>query len=261
MGNNKLIREAKKKNPLFLLGSGPSLNSCNITKLKNCYTMAFNRSYIAFKDWGFEPTYFAGLDLVVNRDNKDAFRNLIDHSSIKRFFFPKNEFSEANFKSEKTSLIDTDGSNPSHPDLNFDDKLTVANSGLFGLQIALGLLGFKEVYLLGCDANYTEVVKGVDIVDGVYKSSSNQDNNHFRKDYYGKGTTYNKPCAQEWHYSAWKAFYEFNIKDNQDGYRVYNCSKTGKLTFFEFKDFDEIEKNIRKYENTWLSSLYQSLHL
>ena len=91
--NNRLLssnfllrREKRKEKPLFILGSGPSLSSCDITKLKKCYTMSFNRSYIAFDDWGFEPTYFAGLDHVVNNDNKEEYRNLIDNSNINRFF-------------------------------------------------------------------------------------------------------------------------------------------------------------------------------
>lgn len=248
MRNFKLISEAQKEKPLFILGSGPSLNSCDITKLKNCYTMSFNRSYIAFDDWGFEPTYFAGLDLVVNKDNKDAFRNLIQTSSIKQFFFPMNEISNEYFKSRKTSLIETDGSDPAHPDLNFNGKLKVANSGLFGLQIAIGLLGFNEIYLLGCDANYKEIVPGIKVVKGQYKSVSDSDSNHFRTDYYGKGTTYNKPCAQEWHYSAWKAFFNINLRSKQGEIKVFNCSKISKLTFFAYKDFNEITKNIKEYE-------------
>ncbi|MBP8689284.1 DUF115 domain-containing protein [Patescibacteria group bacterium] len=243
-----LKKEESKASPLFILASGPSLRDCNVKKLKNCYTMAFNRSYIAFNDWGFEPTYFAGLDLVVNQDNKDEFRNLIFHSSIKRFFFPDNDFSRKNFHSRKTTLIRTNGRNPLHPDLDFEKELTVANSGLFGLQIAIGLLGFKEIYLLGCDANYKEHVPGVNIINGLYKSGENKDINHFREDYYGKGTTYNKPCSDLWHYKAWKAFFREQIKQRQNEIKIYNCSPISRLTFFEYKDFKEIEKSIKKYQ-------------
>ena len=44
-----------------------------------------------------------------------------------------------------------------------------------------------------------------------------------------------------------KAFYEQVIKNNKSGFKVYNCSKTGKLTFFEYKDIDDVLKNIKKY--------------
>ncbi len=240
--NARLSKESPKDRPLFLIGSGPSLKDCDLTKLKGCYTMSFNRSYIAFEDWGFEPTYFAGLDHVVNKDNKEEFKKLIKSSKIKRFFFPKDDTADKNFVSDKTSIIINTPDFPLDTTIDFNHILKTSNSGLFGLQIAIGLLGFKEVYLLGCDANYTEEVKGVEIVDSKYVSTEDSDNNHFRKDYYGKGTTYNKPWSAVHHLPAWKAFYENNIKDNNLGFKVYNCSKTGKLTFFPFADFSEVVK-------------------
>jgi len=242
-----LKREMKKEKPLFILASGPSLKDCDVTKLKDCYTMSFNRSYIAFEDWGFEPTYFAGLDHVVNADNREEYRKLIDSSDIQRFFFSKDKSTEEYLSSKKTSIVEIEEGDPTHPNLNFNGKLTVSNSGLFGLQVAIGLLHFREIYLLGCDANYQETVKGVKFVNGVYVSQSDSDPNHFRKDYYGTGRTYNKPGSLIWHLPAWKWFWKTFVKNN-DEIKVYNCSKTGKLTFFEFKDFEEIAKNISQYE-------------
>jgi len=202
--------------------------------------MAFNRSYIAFDDWGFEPTYFVGLDHVVNNDNKANYRALIDHSRIERFFFSKDPMSITHLTSDKTTLIDIDETDPLHPGLDFSSPLKVSNSGLFGLQVALGLLAFKEVYLLGCDANYAEVVEGVDTIDGKYVSHEDRDCNHFREDYYGKGTTYNKPENLTFHLPAWRAFFEAHLDNNRCGYRVFNCSRSGNLTFFPFADFDEV---------------------
>jgi len=248
LSNNIWLKREKIKNkPLFILASGPSLKDCDVSKLKNCYTMSFNRSYIAFDDWGFQPTYFAGLDHVVNKDNKDEYRKLIDASNIKRFFFSKDEVSKKYLSSKRTSLVEVEEGDPVHPNLNFKGKLTVSNSGLFGLQVALKLLNFEEVYLLGCDANYQESVKGVKVVEGMYVSQSDTDPNHFRKDYYGTGKTYNKPGNLKWHLPAWKWFWKNYIRDNNK-VRVYNCSKIGNLKFFDFMDFDEIIKNINKYE-------------
>ena len=246
--NSHIIREDAKEKPLFLIGSGPSLVDCDISSLKNCYTISFNRSYIAFKDWGFYPTYFAGLDHVVNNDNKDEYKKLIRESSIKRFFFTMDEMSKEHLISPKTSLVEIAKTAEICPNIDFNRKLQVANSGLFGLQLALGILGFKEIYLLGCDANYTDDVKGIDVVDGVYVSQKNKDVNHFRLDYYGKGTTYNRPNNPRYHLPAWKYFYDKYIKNNNFGYNVFNCSKTGKLDFFPFKDFEDIKKEIGEYE-------------
>jgi len=248
LNNRILIRESKKNKPLFLLGSGPSLAKCDIPVLKNCYTMAFNRSYIAFKDWGFEPTYFAGLDHVVNDDNKVEFQKLIINSKIKRFFFSADEMSRRYLASEKTSLVEIDEYSYLEPNLDFQNPLKVSNSGLFGLQIALKLLGFTEVYLLGCDANYVEKLEGIEVKGGKYFSNKDKDVNHFRSDYYGKGTVYNKPEAIKFHLPAWKFFYEKYIKENNSEYKVYNSSEDGRLTFFPYADIKEVEKNINIYE-------------
>ena len=245
--NFEIPRENYKDKPLFILGSGPSLGMINVTKLKNCYTMSFNRSYIAFKDWGFEPTYFVGLDFVVNNDNKEKYKKLIQNSSIKRYFFSRHELYKNYLKNPKVSFIDIIG-DPMHPNLDFKNKLRVGNSGLFGLQIAIGLLGFQEIFLIGCDANYKEIVPGVKTVDGKYVSTSDNDINHFRKDYYGKGTTYNKPGNLKYHYPAWKAFYEKFVKTKLLGIKIYNCSPISKLNFFEYKDFKKVLKNISDLE-------------
>lgn len=242
-----LKKEREKDKPLFLLGSGPSLNDYDISLLKNCYTMSFNRSFIAFKDWGFEPTYFAGLDHVVNNDNKKEYRSLIEDSSISRFFFSRDEMSQTYLKGAKVSIVSINELNPKEPNMNFINKLTVSNSGLFGLQVALGLLNFKKVYLLGCDSNYVEKVDEVKVVGGAYVSEGDKDVNHFRRDYYGKGTVYNKPGALTWHLPAWRWFYEHYIINKKD-IAVYNCAKNGKLTFFEFCDLNkEVLKNIERY--------------
>lgn len=243
----KLRPESTKNKPLFLIGSGPSLAKCDITKLKNCYTISFNRSYIAFHDWGFQPTYFAGLDKLVNEDNKEDYIKLIKHSQIKRFFFPTDTVTPHCFDSEKTTSIPIDYTDPLNPNLSFDERLKASNSGLFGLQIAIGLLGFKEIYLLGCDATYDDNLKGVKVKGGIYKGVENMDVNHFRSDYYGKGRTYSKPAANTWHLPAWRAFFEKELV-SRDDVHVYNCSSKGALTFFEFRDFNEITKNIGQYE-------------
>lgn len=232
-----LSYEKRKKGPLFLLGSGPSLALFNINELKNKYTMAFNRSFIAFEDWGFEPTYFCAIDHVVNEDNKDEISQLIKKSDIKRFFFSKDDISSKYFQSEKTTLIDID-SDPENVNLNFKRKLKVANTGLFGLQVAIGVLGFKKVFLLGCDANLKDNVEGVEVVRDKYFSKSDKDINHFRPDYYGKGTIYNRPQNLKFHYPAWKVFYNRYVKGNKET-EIFNCSGTSKLKFFKYVSFEE----------------------
>ena len=70
----------------FLIGSGPSLNRVDVRRLADRWTIAFNRSYIAWDQWGFEPTYYAALDSrTIDRHAQDI-RKLIQISSVKHFF-------------------------------------------------------------------------------------------------------------------------------------------------------------------------------
>lgn len=245
--NSLIKKEEVKTKPLFILASGPSLGMIDVSVLKNCYTMTFNRSYIAFKDWGFEPTYFVGVDTVVNNDNKKQYRETAKRGRVKRFFFTRDSMYEKYLRSELVDFIDIED-DPHNPSIDFNTFLKVGNSGLFGLQIAIGILGFREIYLIGCDANYSDEVEGVDIVNGKYISKENKDTNHFRQDYYGKGTVYNKPGNMKWHYPAWKAFFDKYIYSKYLGVKIYNLSPISKLTFFEKANFEDIFKNIKMFE-------------
>ncbi|MDO8608922.1 MAG: hypothetical protein Q7R95_00075, partial [bacterium] len=226
-----------------ILASGPSVAMYDISKLKNCCTMSFNRSYIAFNDWKFTPTYFVGLDSVVNYDNRKQYKKLIKSSNISRFFFSRDSRYESYLKAKNVDLVDINDM-PSDPTIDFNRTLNVGNSGLFGLQIAIGILGFREIYLLGCEANYEEVVPGVTIQNGLYVSNSNTDINHFRPDYYGVGTTYNKPGSQKWHYNAWLSFYNKYFKNKLLNVKIFNLSPISKLTFFKRARFNIVTKNI-----------------
>lgn len=232
-----LSPEEEKHRPLFILCTGPSLASFDVRKLANRNTMAFNRSYIAFDNWGFEPTYYCALDHVVNENNKTEIKKLIQHSKIKRFFFSKDKTSEKYFVSKRTTLVDV-LSRPQGVNLDFKRKLKVANTGLFGLQLAIGLLGFRKIYLLGCDANFKDDVKGVLKDKDKYTATEDKDINHFRLDYYGKGKTYNRPQNNKFHLPAWKLFYEKYVKNNKE-LEIYNCSRISRLKFFVFVDYEK----------------------
>lgn len=227
--------ENQKTAPLYIICTGPSLREVDMSLLRGQHTMSFNRSYIAYKDWGFEPTYYAALDHVVNQDNKDDIRQLIEQSNIKRFFFSRDNTSSRHFTSSKTTLIEVE-SDPQNPNLEFKSRLKVGNTGLFGLQIAIGILKYTKIYLLGCDASYQEKIPGIQQSKEGIISQTNEDLNHFRLDYYGKGKTYNIPKAYIYHYPAWKSFYE-NYLVNQETIKVFNCSRTSKLDFLPYKDF------------------------
>jgi len=72
----------------FLIGSGPSLKEVDVTRLAHLDAISFNRSYVAWKQWGFAPTLYACLDPVVFEDNLLEIRSLIEEYPRTRFFLP-----------------------------------------------------------------------------------------------------------------------------------------------------------------------------
>ena len=104
----------------------------------------------------------------------------------------------------------------------------MANTGLFALQIAIGLLNFRKIYLLGCDANY----------DGK--------KTHYRGDYWKK--IKHNPPGIKFHYPAWLLFYERYIKDNSR-LEVFNCAANGKLQFLPFCNFNELDLKDAKIDS------------
>lgn len=71
----------------FVIGTGPSLRDIDVSLLKNYATITFNRAYIAFEEWGFDPTYYLAIDSNDIRSIYKDINNLILNSNIEKFFF------------------------------------------------------------------------------------------------------------------------------------------------------------------------------
>ena len=90
-------------------------------------------------------------------------------------------------------------------------------------------------------ASILSALIGIVLVWFVFKSSGDDDPNHFRPDYFGKGTEYSKPQAVN-HYRGW----EFIAKKMKRGkVNIILCSPGSRLSgLFAESNFEEI---IRKY--------------
>lgn len=202
----------KTDKTIYLIGNGPSLNKIDITKLKDKDTISFNRAYIAYADWGFDPTYYMCADPIVLENIKGDIQKLIDESNIKKFFLP--EWSKKYFKlSDKIQylrFIKIFNRPVKFWGKNFKYLSIISNVGATCIPV-LDILGYKNIIILGTDCNYEEKkLKNVEIITNkndktrkiVYVSSGDNDPNHFRPDYFGKGTEYSKPQANN-HYNGW----------------------------------------------------------
>lgn len=248
----KGIKSMDNNETVYLLGNGPSLNKVDVHQLKTKNTISFNRAFIAYEDWGFDPTHYMVVDPVVMENTADDVNRMIADSKIQSFFFRKRFDKYLSERNEKVKLIDFK-QRFWERGFRWSSDLKrmgmIANVGATAIPV-LCALGYKRVIILGTDCNYEEQnIKNVSIVENegepdrriVYKSEGDNDPNHFRPDYFGKGTEYSKPQTQN-HFNGWK-FISKTYK--KKGMEILLCSPGSRLASL-FPEI-EFEEAIKKY--------------
>jgi len=241
--DKKKIKELHNKykgKRCFIVGNGPSLNKLDLTKLENEYSFAVNGIFYKTKEMGYRPTFYVVEDQHVMNDNVSEINNY-DIENGYRFFpsqykkFIKNRKNTFFFNMNR-GFYEEQSTNFSFPRFSSDcskriycgQSVTIVN-----LQLAY-FLGFSEVYLIGMDFSY-EIPDSADI-DGKVLTSTEDDNNHFHPDYFGKGKKWHDPQLEKVlsNYKLAKVIYE------ADGRKIYNATKGGKLEIYERVDFDSL---------------------
>lgn len=231
----------------YLIGNGPSLNEVDVTLLKDKNTISFNRAFIAYEDWGFDPTHYMVIDPVVMENTKNDVNRLIREGNIGSFFFRKRFEHFLTQTSDKVNLIDFKQrfwERGYKWGKSLNNMGVIANVGATAVPV-LHVLGYDRVIILGTDCNYEEQnIKNVEIEvnEGdadrriVYRSDGDNDVNHFRPDYFGKGTEYSKPQTQN-HFKGWQYIGQ---KYKSKGMEIYLCSPGSRLaSIFPEISFDE----------------------
>ena len=206
----------------FIICTGPSLTLEDVERLHGEYTFSMNSITKIFPRTSWRPTFYliqdeAGYvklekDLQTYKlENRFASDRMIDQLKLKEKFIiypidmlnhPANGIHTAPkyFFSDNAYAIVYDG-------------FTVTYSAM---QLAV-YMGFKEIYLLGCDCNYS----GEKI--------------HFV--HYDKQRTFVPPNTEQDMISAYR---EAKRYADEHGIKIYNATRGGKLEVFERVDFDEL---------------------
>src|SRR5439155_8775247 len=136
---------------VVIIGSGPSLRGVDMRKLANEHTISYNRSYVAYPEWGFDPTYYACIDRISLLDNAADIRAVVERSRIQQFFL-RDSAAALWFRSEgRVRLIHV----REEPEFSTD----LDGLGMFGnvasvaVQV-LAALGYDRVVMVGVDDHY-----------------------------------------------------------------------------------------------------------
>lgn len=162
LNRNTKIKELRKKDECYIIGNGPSLKNVDLSKLQDEETFTVNYFYKYRKD-GFKGKYFVAIDDIfggteameyleqVQRENKDTtmflryncyYQNKDVLDLNRCYFLYAKQFQEGN---------------EVHVECN-KNMTACINVVLQCIQIAL-YMGYKKIYLLGCDFNEYAQVK------------------------------------------------------------------------------------------------------
>jgi hypothetical protein len=235
------LKDKFKGQRCFILGNGPSLNKMDLTKLKDEFSFAVNGIFYKTDEMGYRPTFYVVEDRYVMADNIARINEYIcDYK-----FFPSSYKKQVtNFKNVLFFNMDVgfyvDRSaffEKSRFSKDCEKVIYCGQSVTFiNLQLAY-YLGFSEVYLIGMDFEYK--IRESDIsIKGAVLESTEDDENHFHPDYFGKGKCWHDPKLHNVlkSYELHKSIFE------ADNRKIYNATEGGKLELFERVSFDQLFK-------------------
>lgn len=224
--NLRLLKDKHQGERCFIVCTGPSLSIADLEMLKNEYSFGVNNVFRLFEKTSWRPTYYGVIDPSVyaklcndpsfekleNVFIPDLFEKMYKHISIKQYYtFPMDYF-----ELYWSRLINKSVRFSDDISLLVYDIATVAYSLM---QIAV-YMGFKKIFLLGCDCNYSGEKQhfadyGIKVKDAI-------------------STENNLIVA----FSAARKYADSH------GIKIYNATRGGKLEVFERVDFDSLfDKN------------------
>lgn len=222
----------------FIIGNGPSLNTLDLTKLKNEFTFAVNGIFYKKDEMGFDPTFYVVEDSSVMKENIDAIRAYnAKHKffpTIYRSLHPAGE--NVQFFLMNRGFYERESASFCVPRFSVDAARRVfcgQSVTHINLQMAY-YFGFSKVYLIGMDFSY--VIPSSAIVKGDLIISTEDDPNHFHPSYFGAGKSWKDPRL-----SRVKLNYEV-ARDMfaAAGREVINATNGGNLSVFPRASYDKI---------------------
>jgi hypothetical protein len=243
-------------NTIFIIGSGPCLNDIDVSKLSEANTFCMNRQYISFKDWGFQPTYYACMDrkliATIHPDIKAIASD--PKCEVEKFFI--GEFGENNPIEELENVVSIPymSNTINIPNSRLYQNKVLGywgNCGAFCTTLAY-YLGYRRIVLCGINANYSGRQESIT----VGKDLEHYNPNYFHPDSFVEGKNQGSPDAMSsvdpWKYmkdgikspgidpSEHSHLYRTAKIEGTD-FEIISCSPGSAINnFFEYKELEEL---------------------
>lgn len=221
----------------FIVGNGPSLSPVDLDKLKerNIFCFGMNRITLMFDKTLWRPHCYMAIDRQIYRDD-DPTINCVIKENLPLYLFSESVYHGIPKSLHLSNVIPFNSKPNSHyiPITEFSDNamlyvvdgFTVTYSAM---QLAY-FMGFKEVYLLGVDFNYSRIIRK----DGLIVAQDDDKLTYFDRNYdpQNKNAGFMEGMLQSYETAQ-------KFCDNHD-FRIINLTRGGKLDVFERDDFDRV---------------------
>lgn len=223
----------------FVVATGPSLKIDDLEKLKGEVTFSLNSIYKLFELTDWRPTYYLNNDIALDykmRISQDvrynAFLEMINKYSIDNIILSTSKYDDVLYNSigNKLFILPTIDylymyMQPEYPKWSRDCTKAIYAFGtsIYLIMQLIAYMGFKEVYLVGADCNYTGNQK--------HAYSDKTDNLLYS----------NYQVAKSLEDALLRGFKAIKLNiDNGNCPMVYNATRGGKLELFPRVDFDTL---------------------
>lgn len=231
------LRSARKGDRCFIIGNGPSLNETDLSLLRDEVTFAVNGFFLKYADIDWRPTYYVVEDHLVAEDRAEQINALAGSTKL----FPA-YLAYCLSGGDDTIFFDHRPRETFPGPYEFStDAASRTYAGCtvtFTCMQLAAYLGFKEICLVGVDADYAvpkDVEGRFDHDVGVLDMKSD-DPNHFHPDYFGKGYRWHDPQVEE----MLKAYGAAKAAVEQNGQSIINAGVGGKLEVFPRKALETV---------------------
>jgi hypothetical protein len=242
----------------FIMGNGPSLNKMDLNKLEGETVFGCNNIFLLFDKIAWRPTYYACVDSRVLPDRADDIDRMLMETPSITAFFPAEivEHAEENRFPTRTIIPPMEGryyfreranslNNLPYSmfSIDVDDHIVQPYTVVITLIQIAAYMGFSEIYLIGCDTNYSvpeDALKEGTTADGRHglalTSTSDNDSNHFDPTYFGAGRKWHDPQTDKMIMQHGYAREACELL----GADVYNATVGGMLEVYLRRDFDSL---------------------
>ena len=217
-------KDIHKGQKCFIIGTGPSINLEDIDKLRKFSTFGVNTLYKYFEKTGWNTSYYCIIDPNTYSNIKSDLYN----NHVENIFFSVNRIRKTNSSSNYVPFLLNCESfyrvryKGKQPICRFSDEVFDGASVVYAaLQIAV-YMGFKDIYLLGVDCNYTlpkEALHGGDL--------------SYSKDY-------NYNWTKQTGLTMIEGFKVAKKYADEHGINIYNATRGGMLEVFPRVNLDDV---------------------